>query len=367
MLLSGACTTSDTDDASTQEEIRFEASVPLFQTRSVINSTSDLQSSIFGVFAYYTGTDQWDELGTEGHAAPMAPNFMHNQRVTYSATSWQYSPVKYWPNDNIPADNSGATGSVEHSYLSFFAYAPYSTTATSINGSNQPLVSYTWTNSTDPASQSDLLYANQTDCYKTMPAGYGTVTGRVPFLFRHALTAIEFKVRRKEQTGDPIILTTTPTLTPAQYTQVLTITPTATINTSGKFNLIETTWAYLVTTTPTLQYLPADISSDLRGAHSDDATKTGVTAYTTETAHPLTSYSPNLLLLMPQQETVTFAFTLHYTLGGTAKAPSGTFTFTKPDDEGWALAMGKKYTVIFIIDGGEVESYLLREKEAEQW
>ena len=360
MLLFGACTTSDTDDASTQDEIRFEASVPLFQTRSIINTTSDLQSSKFGVFAYYTQATPW------ASASSPTPNFMYNQPVNYAATSssWQYSPVKYWPNDNTSADNSGATGSVEHSYLSFFAYAPYSTTATSINGSNQPLVSYTWTNSTDPASQSDLLYANQTDCYKTMPAGYGTVTGRVPFLFRHALTAIEFKVRRKEQTGDEIFLTGLSLN--SSDDAAATSSSQASLNTSGSFNLVTEKWTGFSTSSPSpsLSYSTSDINNILLST-STDANK-GVKATTDADAHALTCYPPNLLLLMPQESTVTIPFTLSYTLGGTAKSPSATITFTKPTD-GWALAMGKKYTVIFIIDGGEVESYLLRAKEAEQW
>lgn len=57
-----------------------------------------------GIFAYYN----------QNGVASTTPNFMNNQQATYdaSSSSWNYSPVKYWPtnaNDN----------------LSFYAYYPY--------------------------------------------------------------------------------------------------------------------------------------------------------------------------------------------------------------------------------------------------
>ena len=361
VLLMAACSTDDgavTEASGTGvAAVAFTATVPAFQTRSIINATTDLQDVGFGVFAYHTGSSPWASAG-----ASSAPNFMYNQLVTYAATSWQYSPVKYWPNDNTPADDSGATGSQEHSYVSFFAYAPYNgsgLTPSANTATGAPTIGYTWATTTDPNAQTDLLYASQTDCYKTMAAGYGTVSGRVPFLFRHALTAIEFKVRRKELSGDQIFLQSLSLNTIADATAAAT--PQASLNVSGTFNLGTPGWSSFATTpTLTLTYSGTIINTALT------STGTGVTAITSETAHALTSYTPNLLLLMPQESTVTIPFTLSYTLGGTQKSPSSTITFTKPT-EGWALEMGKKYTVVFIIDGGEVESYLLRAKEAEQW
>lgn len=48
--------------------------------------------------------------------ANFQPNFMFNQQLTWDAVNsvWEYSPIKYWPN------NLGAN-------VSFFAYAPYTT------------------------------------------------------------------------------------------------------------------------------------------------------------------------------------------------------------------------------------------------
>ncbi|MBQ7414160.1 MAG: hypothetical protein IJV09_01835 [Prevotella sp.] len=369
VLMLSACSGDDVAEngaSDAETAVSFSATVPTFSLRSVVSSTSYLQTQTlgFGVFAYYTGSTPWATA-----EATATPNFMYNQQVTYSTDHWTYSPVKYWPNDNQPADGSGATGSQAHSYVSFFAYAPYSGAGlTSLSGNTAteaPTVGYTWVNNVDPDSQGDLLYATpQTNLTKP------DVSSVVTFEFYHALAAIEFKVRRKDATGAPIILSgltlNSSAAATAATTALGTTITTATLNTSGTFNLGTSAWGSFGTSTPTITYADTNIHGDLKGTHSADATKTGVTEYTDETAHALTAYTPNLLLLMPQENTVTIPFTLSYTLGGTAKSPSSIITFTKPEG-GWALAMGKKYTVVLIIDGGEVESYLLRAQEAEQW
>ena len=364
VLLAAACSSDDGLATEEPAAVNFSATVPAFQTRSIVSDNAGLQGVGFGVFAYYTGSSDWATARTTA-----TPNFMYNQQVQWSEVSpptyaWTYTPVKYWPNDNQPADNTGATGSQEHNYVSFFAYAPYDDgTGLTLSGNTAtgaPTIGYTWVNSTDPASQADLLYASPVkNCYKTMTEGYGTVSGRVPLVFHHALTAIEFKVRRKEASGDQIFLSKLSLNADADATAASS--SQATLNTGGTFNLGTPGWASFTTGTPTFTYSSSNINTDLI------STGTGVTATTNETAHALTRYTPNLLLLMPQESTVTIPFTLSYTLGGAAKSPSGTIIFTKPDDAGWAIEMGRKYTVVFVIDGGEVESYLLRAKEAEQW
>ena len=382
VLLVAACSSGDEPATDEPTAVNFSATVPAFLTRSIVNGTAGLQAEAagFGVFAYYTGTYTWEQCdgsGTEGHTTKQAPNFMYNQQVQWDDSPqsgfWTYSPVKYWPNDNQPADDTGATGSQEHNYVSFFAYAPYNGTGLtpSLNtATGAPTIGYTWVSSTDPDDQHDLLYADPddqhdllyadpvTDCYKTMTEGYGTVGGRVPFHFRHALAAIEFKVRRKEASGDQILLQSLSLNDDDDATAASS--SRATLNTSGTFNLGTPGWASFSTGTPSITYFSSDIYTALT------ASGTGVTATTNEDAHDLTRYTPNLLLLMPQEGTVTIPFTLSYTLGGAAKSPSGTITFTQPTG-GWAIEMGRKYTVVFVIDGGEVESYLLRAKEAEQW
>ena len=92
-------------------------------------TTDKLKETGFGVFAFYsedkTYEEYWKSEEPEDNQKDEPFNFMFNQQVRWNNTYWTYEPLKYWPNDNQPADNQGATGSVEHSYLSFFAYAPY--------------------------------------------------------------------------------------------------------------------------------------------------------------------------------------------------------------------------------------------------
>ena len=88
-----------------------------------------LQAASFAVFAQYTQNTPW---ASSAKTTPF--NFMWNQKVDYDTDHWTYSPVKYWPNDNQPADNQDAQGSVAHSYLTFFAYAPYQQVDTPTTG-----------------------------------------------------------------------------------------------------------------------------------------------------------------------------------------------------------------------------------------
>jgi len=365
VLMLSACSGDEVSEAvdkgSEPMAVSFHASVPAFQTRSVVNDISDLQTQGFGVFAYHTGNSDWDTASSTA-----TPNFMWNQQVSGSA--WTYSPVKYWPNGTDVAneeDNPSNTATESATqYLSFFAYAPHNGTGltpSTNSTTGAPTIGYAWVNNVNPTDQADLLYAAPQKNL-TRP----NVMSKVSFEFHHALTAIEFKVRRKDETGLPIILTSLALNSSSAATA--TSTAQASFNTSGTFNLGTLAWSTLTSDVGTITYDAANnnINTDLTGTHSDDASKTGVTAYTDETAHALTNYTPNLLLLMPYEGTLTIPFTLSYTLGGTAKTPSSTITFTQPTG-GWALAMGKKYTVIFVIDGGEVESYLLRAQEAEQW
>ena len=163
----------------------------------------------FGVFSQHTSNTVWNNYSQD---TPF--NFMWNQQVTWDGTSaWTYSPVKYWPNDNKPADNQSpaATGSQDCSYLSFFAYAPYALTtnlpATGHNdatadgivelsvNSDKADVSYLYYRTSNeipfsPEKSVDLLWATQQDLYKTKSTGEGYVNGKVNLAFKHALSKV---------------------------------------------------------------------------------------------------------------------------------------------------------------------------------
>ena len=177
-----------------------------------------LKTLSFGVFSQHTGNTAWTSADKD---APF--NFMWNQQVDWnsSLTNWTYSPVKYWPNDNQPADNNGAQGSQEHSYLSFFAYAPYTAVATPGSGmdhtataTDDGIVKIT-ANSTNIEDSYltyrtsiekpfgvdesvDLLWATKQNCYKYDASDAnddGRVNDRVNLVFKHALTKLSVNVR----------------------------------------------------------------------------------------------------------------------------------------------------------------------------
>ena len=67
----------------------------------------------FGVFGYYGNGAMYNET--------MKPDFMYNQWVKFTSNNvWEYSPIKYWPNEF-----GQAAGSEIADRLTFFAYAPY--------------------------------------------------------------------------------------------------------------------------------------------------------------------------------------------------------------------------------------------------
>ena len=165
----------------------------------------------FGVFAYLTENDVWDDVKTTA-----IPDFMYNQSVSWGIQyvtqdgpgdtdnphyDWIYSPAKYWPNSS-----SNATPR----RISFFAYAPF--TSTTEVGSNTinltdmpddadptPHLEYTLG---DAGNQVDLLWACCTDATRngqglivTGPADSHTYQ-KVPLYFHHALACVEFYVQR---------------------------------------------------------------------------------------------------------------------------------------------------------------------------
>ena len=174
----------------------------------------------FGVFAYFTDTEKWDEAKGAypvNDANYPTPDFMNNQTVEWGVqymenevphNDWVYDPLKYWPNysDNNPA---------EARYVSFFAYAPYTSEAeaamaeaTGVTG----LPIYTDGKSTDDksphvlftlgdvGSQTDLLWACKTDATRN---GEGLIADvnpnsyqKVQLSFRHALSRVDIYVQR---------------------------------------------------------------------------------------------------------------------------------------------------------------------------
>ena len=211
-LLLTACSNDEaqTDDSGykpSSDAIGFDANTAGPFTRSVTGEIGDddalrnltfanhypsasTEKRGFGVFASYTGAVTYEN-------STVSPNFMYNQQVKYNTTntSWEYDPVKYWPNQTSDR-------------VSFFAYAPYEPAptddgrciigASDKNDLGDPWINYRlsrdpWGTGTTYEPQVDLMYGfNNTTPTAQKPwtdqrkSDYG-VNDKLAFTFNHAL------------------------------------------------------------------------------------------------------------------------------------------------------------------------------------
>lgn len=206
MVLSTGCSNDEVvNDFSQDNAIEFATYVERNAvSRATVIDDAKLATDGFGVFAYYTGQTVWKD-----YTSKTTPNFMNNEEVKderdpkTSPYQWTYSPVKYWPNN---VDDK----------VSFFAYAPYTTTfgtgvtppTTNVTGFNGtltqgetnpagPYVSFTM--DTDVKAQQDLLWAaphiDKVKNASPNSTGGVTVEDKIKFEFKHALAKIGFKVQ----------------------------------------------------------------------------------------------------------------------------------------------------------------------------
>ena len=172
------------------QAIRFRTSMDEPSTKTALEAD-------FRVFAFYqpgvvgSSTGAWSSLA-------WTPNFMYDQEVLYSAGSWSYLPVKYWPNN-------------EENTISFWAYSPHyeaptppatspvlrlreynENTAYGKTTHGLPDIQFT----TTPEADQDLfisdLVADQS--YR----GGDPADGVVPLVFNHVMCKVDFKVYKKD-------------------------------------------------------------------------------------------------------------------------------------------------------------------------
>ncbi|WP_294483179.1 fimbrillin family protein [uncultured Bacteroides sp.] len=174
LLLAAGCTVDEGEEEVTSVPLTFSTSVSTL-TRGTELGTDNLTSA--GVFAYLTS----GELNTN----TATPNFMYNQKLEKSNSTWMYSPMKFWPNNDSDR-------------ISFVAYAPYVDEAVA-GGSNPsfsgkttagyPVLTYTV-----PAKEAD-----QIDLLAAAPLKnqyYSKATGNsIKLDMEHSLTKITFKVK----------------------------------------------------------------------------------------------------------------------------------------------------------------------------
>lgn len=201
----------------------------------------------FGVFAYYTDAADYTYASVQSNATngntTVKPNFMYNQQVKWTDKgesgyvggegnyAWAYTPLKYWPNDisttDVDDQSPAASGSKAGGKLTFFAYAPYVSSASGTNGitsmtansvASDPILGYTvaakgnevvdllWgtfgsttQNVVTAESNKGVSYkADGTDYQKSILPNYTLnadltkqkTGGKVDFAFKHALAKI---------------------------------------------------------------------------------------------------------------------------------------------------------------------------------
>ena len=204
MVLSTGCSNDEVvEDFSPENAIEFgtylgrsaEGRGSVITTEGNTENGELALTSGFGVFAYYTGTTNFE---TWSQGDNVTPNFMYNQKVTGKSVdgkvTWSYSPVKYWPN------NVGDK-------VTFLAYAPYyenkeiTGTKLTFNISNtnikgQEDILYLCQNApTSEAAEEGEEEATSTSCtanHKTIDLTKQKVDEVVNFHFLHALSRIAF-------------------------------------------------------------------------------------------------------------------------------------------------------------------------------
>lgn len=171
------------------------------QTKATVINETALGTQGLGVFAYYTGASDY--------ASATEPKFMYNEKV-WNESGWKYTNTKYWPGNEQK--------------ISFFAYAPYVSTADAIitalpdaNTEGDPTIGFAVPETV--TNQIDLLYATPVK---------NAFEGTVNFTFNHALTRIGFKVK---------------TARTDYRVNISSITLTGDFNTAGTLNLNTGTWS----------------------------------------------------------------------------------------------------------------------------
>lgn len=239
IALTGCSQSSDLTETAETSQTAISFDTYLAKTRAGVSgsqTTETLKTNGFGVFAYYTGQNNYV-------SNKFIPDFMYNTKVTGTTTSWEYSPVRYWPN-------------TDGDKISFFAYAPYvevtsnsgtakdlsgtGITAISSNNVNEtPKVSYTLA---DTKTQSvDLLWGvkkgTESDLNKDLTRTKANISG-IGFTFKHALAVCDGNgLQAKVATDDPKF---DPSKTKITIEEIKI--QSNTIATSGKFDLTTGTW-----------------------------------------------------------------------------------------------------------------------------
>ena len=428
LALAGCSQSSDLtgeDQANTnKQEVKIPVNMTTYQARAnvqgragtagSINSVADLVAKGgFGVFAYQTGSTDYSAAQTKFY-----PDFMYDQLVSGTASSdgsytWDYTPKKFWPNDNTVADNStnNATGVKNTGKVSFFAYAPYAAVSDASQGTitgatsgitgfstneakGDPTVSYTLPSDGNVV---DLLWgtagSNGTttngtaQAGKTLSGGKGAVNvdltkmktdGKIQFVFKHALAKLGGKSSGDDVSGllikaDPDIKDQLGTngLTKITVTDITITTDqpgtngelvTQSLVNSGTFNLATGVWTAGTATSGTVKTEITNSSAKgnavLAKAIAEPATVSSFSnlpAGVTETAQNVYKEETNPMIFIPGSTLPKLYVTITYTVRTKDENVKNGFTSTVNviskviDFNSKTVELNKRYTLTLIL------------------
>lgn len=208
----------------------------------------------FGVFTFFSDNSVGSNDYNAASPSNFKPNFMYNQQVKYNSGAWEYSPIKYWPNEFGDAAISAATDK-----LTFFAYAPYVaavgdegvTAISAKDATGDPTVSFKVPAKAE--EQIDLLWSNADLKNKTKQA----VGGTVKFTFTHALSNLSiYPIAVVDATDIPASAGTD--IDAATKVTINSLTIKGKFNQEGTLNLATGVWtSSAAATDQTITYQPA--------------------------------------------------------------------------------------------------------------
>ena len=172
LALLTACSESGHDIIPPSEDtrtvpVRFDALAQWdadTQTTRLVNGTDGKtvafsQGDVIGVFASLNSSPE--------------PDFMNDQKTVFDGSSWNYSPLKYWPQD-------------EKETLSFKAYYPYADTS--------PQISMSYADNGTPNVTYDNTKADiDWMAAKSSAVSHNSGKDGITFNFKHLLAKVRFK------------------------------------------------------------------------------------------------------------------------------------------------------------------------------
>ena len=169
--------------------VELNSDLPVrFSTGITTKATSPLpDNTTFGVFAFYQpGT----ALSPGTWNSSRTPNFMYNEDVLFDGSTYTYSPLKYWPNN-------------DYNTITFWAYCPYNASNLVLRESGSTSTAYSNTSTGIP----DLFYTvtdGKTDLLASELVQNESKQGlseSVLLPFHHTLSKLAFYVKKVDSGG----------------------------------------------------------------------------------------------------------------------------------------------------------------------